>query len=191
MEWTHRAADGTKQTLHWFKNEPLDSRSSSNSKSSSNSNRYNTTQMTVRCISNTDVGLPASLEKYGYRGGRPLPLTVGKDYVVYGIGFLNSEIWYFIENDDAGSLRYPNREPAQLFTVLEGSIPRCWEFAYTPDHGDHSALMTFSEWTTDRYFYDRLTDGQTREVEIFKRRKRAIDTESSGLSLVTDSEEQL
>ena len=113
-------------------------------------------------------------------------VTLGKEYVAYAVGFLDGQVWYFIENDDADSLQYPSREPAQLFSVVSGSIPRCWEFAFTPDHGDHQALVTFPEWTRDRFFYDRLSDGNRREVEIFERRKRAICAEASGLALVDE-----
>jgi hypothetical protein len=144
--------------------------------------------MRIRCISNTSLGLPIALERFGYRGANPLPLTVGKEYTVYAVALLSDQIWYFIENDDADALRYPSREPAQLFRVLEGSLPHCWEFVLTPDHGDHLALISFPEWTRDRFFYDKLTDGQDREIEIFKRRKKAIDIEASGLELVRSSD---
>jgi len=142
--------------------------------------------MRVRCISNTSFGLPIALERFGYRGSKQLPLTVGREYIVYAVALLSDQIWYFIENDDADALRYPSREPAQLFTVLEGVMSRCWEFAFTPEHGDHLALISFPEWTRDRFFYDRLTDGQAREVEIFNRRKKSMDMEASGLELVSD-----
>jgi hypothetical protein len=129
-----------------------------------------------------------ALERFGYRPGRSLPLTVGREYTAYAIAFLGEQVWYFIENDDADVLRYPSREPAELFQVTEGSIPRCWRFAFTPGHSDHQALMAFPEWTEDRFFYDRLTDGQVREVEIFERRRRAIDLELAGLQLVRNPE---
>lgn len=139
--------------------------------------------MRVRCSSNTTLGLPAALERFGYREDQTLPLTVGKEYTVYAIALLNDQVWYFIENDDADVLHYPSREPAQLFSVSDGSMPGFWEFAFTPDHGDHLALVSFPEWTRDRFYYDRLTDGQDREVGIFNRWKKANQNTGTELGL--------
>jgi hypothetical protein len=69
-------------------------------------------------------------------------------------------------------------------------MARCWEFVFTPDHGDHLGLISFPEWTRDRFFYDKLTDGNTREVEIVKRRKKVIDLECSGLGLISNTDPQ-
>jgi hypothetical protein len=39
-------------------------------------------------------------------------------------------------------------------------------------------ILSFPEWVNDEYFYDKLTDGNPTEVQIFNRYKKILEDES-------------
>lgn len=134
--------------------------------------------MKIACVANTGDALPESYldPRAGYRDDMEFPLTIGKEYVVYGLAIRDNQVWYYISDDD--DLYYPVHRPAPLFDVVDNTLSKYWKYGYTPDHLDHLALFTFHEWLSDPYFYDRLTDGNESEVSIFRRMKSLMDSEA-------------
>lgn len=108
------------------------------------------------------------------------PLSVGKSYVVYAIGLLREQTWFYIDDDD--HLYYPKGYPAPLFEVIDSRVSKYWHFRYTPAHLDHTAILAFDEWATDNYFYDRLTDGEPLECRIYAAAKQRMDSEAGLLA---------
>lgn len=134
--------------------------------------------MKVLCISNSRTAVP---ENYldihtGTASTSEVPITVGKEYVVYGLALQkNAQVWYYISDDDG--LYYPFHYPAPMFQVVDGRPSKYWRFAFTPEHLDHIALFGFEEWVRDEYFYDRLTNGEESEVSTFRTMKQLMDSE--------------
>ena len=95
-----------------------------------------------------------------------LPLTVGQESPVYAVGIQSGRVRFYIVDDNV--LRYPLAYAAELFDIVEGSIPPEWHFALTPSNLDYQAIMTIREWVTEDYFYDKLTDGVARERALFE-----------------------
>jgi len=130
--------------------------------------------MKIRCIANTGEALP---EKYidpprGYTKKIKLALTIGKEYVVYAIREWQGSIWYYI-CDDIFSY-YPMENPAPMFEVVDSRVSKYWRFELSPNG---LLMIAFEQWFTDTYFYDKLTDQEEAEVEIFEKVKELMDAE--------------
>ena len=105
-----------------------------------------------------------------------LPLTVGRAYVVYAVALQNGKLWFYVADDNG--LYYPMRYAAPLFEITDDRVPSAWHFRMTPGHLDHDALFAIEEWVADRFFYDRLTDGNTAEVRLFASARKRLDAEA-------------
>jgi len=130
--------------------------------------------MRIRCIANNGEHLP---ENYidparGYTKKVELPLTVGKEYVVYAIRAWQGVVWYYICDDNYSY--YPIQTPAPLFEVVDSRVSKYWQFMLDPNG---VLRFAFEQWFTDPYFYDKLTDQEEAEVEIFDRVKELMDAE--------------
>ena len=134
--------------------------------------------MIIRCIANTGEDLP---ENYidparGYTKKIELPLTVGKEYVVYAIRAWQGIVWYYICDDNYSY--YPIQTPAPLFEVVDNRVSKYWRFMLNPNG---VLRFVFEQWFTDPYFYDKLTDQEEAEVEIFDKVKELMDAEDFDL----------
>lgn len=130
--------------------------------------------MRIRCIANNGEHLP---ENYidparGYTKKVELPLTVGKEYVVYAIRAWQGVVWYYICDDNYSY--YPIQTPAPLFEVVDSRVSKYWQFML-----DANGVLRFAfeRWFTDPCFYDKLTDQEEAEVEIFDKVKELMDAE--------------
>jgi hypothetical protein len=139
--------------------------------------------MKIVCIANSGEALPDQFldESVGYKRSMEFPLTIGRGYVVYAVEFRLNQVWYYISDDD--DFEYPMATPAPLFEVVDGRVSRYWEYAYTPGHLDHFAILAFKEWIEDRFFYDRLTDKKEPELSVFQRMRNLIDEEARTSSI--------
>jgi len=130
--------------------------------------------MRIRCIANNGEHLP---ENYidparGYTKKVELPLTVGKEYVVYAIRAWQGVVWYYICDDNYSY--YPMQTPAPLFEVVDSRVSKYWRVMPYPNG---VLRIAFEQWFTDPYFYDKLTDQEEAEVEIFDKVKELMDAE--------------
>jgi hypothetical protein len=135
--------------------------------------------MKVKCLHNRKRDLPVELQREGVAYGpayTDMPLTIGREYVVYAMTARAGFPWYFIQDDD--ELPYPQAYPAPLFEITDTRLSRVWHFNIP---GDVSKCewpnWGPSEWVSDRFFYDRLTDCQPEEVRTFARYKAVMDRE--------------
>ena len=131
--------------------------------------------MKIRCIANTGASLPEHYldPKRGLTKDLKYGLTIGKEYVVYAFYEWEGQIWYYIADDH--NMYYPMQNPAPLFEVVDDRLSKYWRFNLR----ENGLLrVAFSQWFTVPYFYDKLTDQEPAEVDLFKRIKYLMDREA-------------
>jgi len=110
-----------------------------------------------------------------------LDLTVGNLYVVYALVVRRGFPWYFIADDLYGRLSYPLAYAANFFDIIDNRVSRCWTIGFRQSgrrrENISELLITFKEWVDDAMFFERLIDGNDREIAIFRRYKAFMDLE--------------
>ena len=133
--------------------------------------------MIVRCLFNEGSSLPESCldPAAGITSGVVFPLTVGSFYVVHAITVFRGHTWYYVLDDN--ELPYPVWKLAELFDVSDGSLPSWWVTAYVRVGlgVEGYPVLSFPEWALDRFFYERLVDGDPTACSVFESRR--IETE--------------
>lgn len=134
--------------------------------------------MKIRCIANTGASLPDDYIEpaIGYTKQIQFSLTVGREYVVYAFREWRGTIWYYICDDNY--TYYPMQNPAPLFEVVDSRLSKYWRFELALNG---RLEIAFEQWFTDPYFYDKLTDQEDAEVEIFEKVKELMDAEDFDL----------
>ncbi len=132
--------------------------------------------MRVRCIAHSGKSLPDNYidSRLTLYSTQKFDITVGKEYVVYGLTTYFNKVWYYICDDNRD---YPIWYPAPLFEVVDNRASSFWKYRF--DLADNSILFAFEEWVSDLYFYDRLTDGEAVEVATFMEWKKRMDDEAA------------
>src|SRR6476661_5382396 len=130
--------------------------------------------MKVRCIANRGKVLPAQyLDPRIPRGPQSeFSVTIGKTYLVYALISFSNQVWYYIADDHYGW--YPAGMPAPLFQVVDSRVSKHWGTRISERDRGTDVLIAFEEWLSIPWFYDRLTDREDKEVEIFRERKRQM-----------------
>jgi hypothetical protein len=119
--------------------------------------------MKVRCTSNTRS-----------EGSNYQFLEAGECYTVYGMAVDQGEVLYYIcERENAS---FPIARPAHLFEIIDNRLSRYWVFGVIESHKKYPS-WSFPEWINEPYFQDKITDWETREVNIFKSYKELMDME--------------
>jgi hypothetical protein len=137
--------------------------------------------MIVKCIANHGKDLPLDClrPKSGFGIDHQFALIINKYYVVYGMTLVDGYIWYYLE--DEYQTYYPFWNPSPLFEVVNGQLSKYWIYSFiqkkTLTGLYTNTLWTFSEWVNDRYYYDMLTDGEKRELDIYNKYKSLMDVE--------------
>ncbi len=94
-------------------------------------------------------------------------------------------IWYYICDEDC--TYFPIWNPAPLFQVVDGKMSKYWTYAFYPDTDYYrtETIWAYPEWAKNPYrYYDRLSDGEDEEVEIFKKYKALMDVEFPNPSIL-------
>jgi hypothetical protein len=131
----------------------------------------------VECIAETLQGLDDSWlsESSGWDSSTELRLTIGKQYVVFGLTTFTGGMWYYIVDD--ANLPYPVWHPAAVFTLVSGDLPSDWVVGqHRYPSGNVDTVVSFPEWAGDPYFYDRLTDGHDLEAQLFYKVKTELES---------------
>jgi hypothetical protein len=137
--------------------------------------------MIVKCIANHGKNLPLDClrPKSGFGIDYSFPLIINKYYIVYGMVLVDGYIWYFINDEE--NTRYPFLNPSPLFEVTNGQLSKYWIYSFTQeklrDQIFTHTLWAYFEWVNDPYYYDSLSDGNEKEVAIFKKYKSLMDLE--------------
>lgn len=105
-------------------------------------------------------------------------LTVGDEYTVYGITIRDNYPWYYL--CDRSHTDYPQWKPPFFFKVVDPRLSRYWIYSFNKleDYVDFEPIFTFPEWANNHpNFYDKLSDGDDAEAEIFQYYKELMDLE--------------
>lgn len=143
--------------------------------------------MKIRCIANTGESLPENyLDSAVNRTKETVfRLTTGKEYVVYAIDEAEGKVWYYICDDNF--IYYPQKHCAPLFEIVDSRISKYWRFKLW----ENGLLeIAFAPWLNDPYFYDKLTDQEPAEVDLFKRIKALMDLEAETPPEATEEAEK-
>jgi hypothetical protein len=143
--------------------------------------------MKIRCIANTGASLREHYldPKRGLTKDLKYGLTIGKEYVVYAFYEWEGQIWYYIADDH--NMYYPMQNPAPLFEVVDDRLSKYWRFNLRQNG---LLRVAFSQWFTVPYFYDKLTDQEPAEVDLFKRIKYLMDREAETPPEATETAEK-
>ena len=136
--------------------------------------------MRIKCIYSTWIEIPQEIrERNDYRNSdHNFSLEVGMDYTVYGMTVRDDSIWYYI--CDSTYSYYPVWKPSAFFEVIDSRLSRYWIYTYKKliNYISAQPIITFPEWANNHPdYYDKLTDGDRKEVEIFKAYKEIMDLE--------------
>ena len=136
--------------------------------------------MIVRCKYN--IGSQIADVFIGYTNiDEKIPIIIDKEYIVYALTEFYNNIWYCIF--DESSTSFPMWTPSQFFELTNNRLSQYWVFSLKKDtlSRDQNSVgrvfFGFSEWANELGFYDKLADGEEREVSIFKDYKTLMDLE--------------
>jgi hypothetical protein len=134
--------------------------------------------MKVLCIANNILCLDNNntinrLKKYINLSDGQLNLELNSEYVVYGILFRDNCPWFYLclDEDDESPTPYP----AELFKILDDTIPSCWKLFYKNIDGKIKTEIVFLEWANEPNFYERLVDSDPVAVKTFKKYRQLLD----------------
>lgn len=137
--------------------------------------------MIVRCVANSGMDLPTvNLDpRSGYDRSTEFPLTLGREYPVFGLTVFLGTAWYYILDDDGNS--WPIWFPSALFDVVDGTLPASWIVGHFRLGGEEQyTILSFPEWATDYNFYERLLDRDPDTERVFDLRRKEIEESLPG-----------
>jgi hypothetical protein len=143
--------------------------------------------MKIECVDNTGESISENLfSLYGYSKEMVfLDITIGNIYIVYAIFTMKGEKWYLICTDSYNGIgwNFPSFLPASLFKVIDDSISKYWISAYREDRYSESKELVLNTGfpnivNEDGFLSNLLEDGE-REINLFKKYKHLIDSESA------------
>lgn len=133
--------------------------------------------MLVLCKKKIGRELPTSCLKPedGYTYDYQFAVEIDKTYIVYAMTIYSGYIWYYI--CDQHYTDYPAWNPSPLFEVIDGRLSKYWIYSCVTEENHTKTIWAYHQWVKDPYYYDQLTDGASKEVEIFKYYKNLMDVE--------------
>lgn len=131
--------------------------------------------MKINCITNSAKDIPPTILANYTSPNSSIPLIVNKEYIVYALSEFYQNIWYCI--CDESYTYHPMWIPHPFFQVVDYRISRYWIFSFKEDLDKNRFFFGFPEWAKEPDFYNNLTDGEEREVTIFRTYKELMDLE--------------
>jgi hypothetical protein len=128
--------------------------------------------MKVICADNTSGRLSQSHFDVGYSPASRFQLSTQKQYEVYAIALWRGLLSYLVIEDNGT----PGWCPADLFEVLDSTLPASWRFAYfgqTPEQW-LNAVWGYEELTRSNH-YDDLTNLNEDALRVFYERKTELE----------------
>jgi hypothetical protein len=130
--------------------------------------------MRVACVMNEVSALDGAAVRERIRRSVHLdgPLTdlvVGQEYAVEALEQRDGGIWFYLHTVPINDYPYPY--PAEMFEVRDNILPSGWSVRLTSERGSvFWHRMTFSTWTNDDRFYEKLVAGDHEAVLSYGRR---------------------
>lgn len=134
--------------------------------------------MIVKCIHNKKKDLPEDCESNSSDPEWNFSIILNKHYIVYAMTIRSNYVWYYICDEHYSY--FPTWKPSPLFAVVDGAISKYWIYSFIWKHEVNYSDTTWAypEWANDpNGYYDRLSDGEEKEVKIFQAYKQAMDLE--------------
>jgi hypothetical protein len=141
--------------------------------------------MIVKCCNTTGEYLPSKLFSY-YGWTKEMDfhgITIGKEYIVYAILFIEDHPFYMICRDDYDGqyINYPSLIPSILFDIVDEKKSKFWVTKTKNNINTDSSKnvdIGFKELFQNEYFYGNLVEGYEKEIKIFSLIKKKIDEEN-------------
>ena len=137
--------------------------------------------MKVVCKFNNlkDISDPDALErirKYISKPDGEVDLSVGKEYMVYGIVFWDNCPWLYLCPEDYDD--YPKPFALEFFDIVDDMLSSYWKLSsFSNGVGEATTSLVFDEWANDPLYYESLIDGDPEAEVIFAKYRGIIDQE--------------
>lgn len=116
------------------------------------------------------------VSKYINKTDGETDLEVGDIYTVYGVEFRDNHPWYYVCVDE--DCEYPKPYSSDFFEVVDNRLSSFWFLSSAVGcGGEFYTSLVIEEWAKDRMFYERLIDGDSEVVEVFKVSKSLMEAE--------------
>lgn len=147
--------------------------------------------MKARCILNnleSSLLTPETvtrLKRYISFPDGELNLVMDKEYIVYGIEFRDNCPWLYICIDEQDE--YPIPLAADFFQITDTRLSAHWQLNFKEtSNGRNQTQLVFTEWATDKIFYEKLISGEANAEAIFEKYKNILAAEwPSNSSIIT------
>jgi len=121
--------------------------------------------MKAKCVITNGALLPAHYSALGYTADVVIALKVGRIYEVYGISVWRSIVTFLVAEEED----FPTWYPAEVFKLVEDTVPNNWFFKYYPDN----EFGVQAVWGPERLvkedgFYDALNDRDPSVLHLFR-----------------------
>jgi hypothetical protein len=121
--------------------------------------------MKAECVITNGALLPTHYSALGYTAETVIALKVGQVYEVYGTSVWRSIVSFLVMDGD----EIPSWYPAEVFKVVDDTVPDNWFFKYYPDN----EFGVQAVWGPERLvkedgFYDALNDRDPSALHRFR-----------------------
>ncbi len=127
--------------------------------------------MRVRCIRDQPEGEALRRMGRAFFDGQGSPLTLGLDYLVYGIAFYDGGVWFQLLSAK-GTWLFD--APMELFEVLDPRVSRHWRLGKREDR-----VLLCPELLLGDYVHDDLSEGVPEVVRRLRELTGMMEAEMS------------
>jgi len=136
--------------------------------------------MKIKCIYNKWPDVPKDIFPINDFSNKESDfyIEIDAEYTVYGMTVRNGCIWYYTR--DKAFTYFPRWKPSYFFEVVDPRLSRYWIYSCKKfkNYSQAHPIITFPQWADNHPdFYDMLSDGEEKEVMIFKTYKELMDLE--------------
>ena len=128
--------------------------------------------MKVLCTANSGEKLAPKHFAVGYSTSSIFHISLGAEYVVYGIALWRGLLSYLI----VGAYDRPVFYPSDLFEVRDSRLSPGWHFAFFGQNDETwvNAVWGYPE-LTDPQYYDQLVNLDENALQTFQKRRQEMD----------------
>ena len=96
-------------------------------------------------------------------------LILGQEYSVQAIANWNDGLRFYIHVHSDSD--YPHPFPGEFFEIRDGTIPKHWKVNARSRDGFPLFQVSFSEWASSEFFYERLVEGDPKALAVYKKNR--------------------
>ncbi len=135
--------------------------------------------MKVKCIS---INMKETTQKQLFLFSSPLineDVSIGEIYTVYGISLWKNVLHYLLVSESSGLKNWPDWYPAELFEVIDKSLPEMYFSYLENDSRGLNALWGYKEMVMNHEHYIDLIERDEAGLSIFYLRMREFDSQGT------------